>query len=73
MVRSVLAGERGPVRETVLLNAGAALVADGGAAEPGRLATALAGGYARAVEAVDSGAAASLLDTWIQASRRLAS
>ncbi len=73
VVRSVLAGERGPVRETVLLNAGAALVADGGAAEPGRLATALAGGYARAVEAVDSGAAASLLDTWIQASRRLAS
>ena len=35
VVRSVLAGERGPVRETVLLNAGAALVAEAGAAEPG--------------------------------------
>jgi anthranilate phosphoribosyltransferase len=73
VVRSVLAGELGPVRETVLLNAGAALVADADAAEPARLATALAEGYARAAEAVDSGAAASLLDTWTQASRRLAS
>ena len=73
MVRSVLAGERGPVRETVLLNAGAALVAEAGAPEPARLAAALADGYARAAEAVDSGAAAALLDRWIQASKRLAS
>src|SRR5262249_51981834 len=34
VVRSVLAGDRGPVRETVLLNAGAALVAESGTAEP---------------------------------------
>ncbi len=73
VVRSVLAGERGAVRETVLLNAGAALVAEAGAAEPARLSQALADGYARAAEAVDSGAAAALLDRWVQASRRLAS
>src|SRR5690242_19582825 len=36
VVRSVLAGEPGPVRDTVLINAAAALVADGGAAEPGQ-------------------------------------
>jgi anthranilate phosphoribosyltransferase len=73
VVRSVLAGERGAVRETVLLNAAAALVAEAGAAEPARLSQALADGYARAAEAVDSGAAAALLDRWVQASRRLAS
>src|SRR5215475_13490151 len=70
VARSVLAGERGPVRETVLLNAGAALVADSGTAEPARLSEALADGYARAAAAVDSGAAAALLDRWIRASKR---
>jgi anthranilate phosphoribosyltransferase len=73
VVRSVLAGERGAVRETVLLNAAAALVAEAGAAEPARLSQALADGYARAAEAVDSGAAVALLDRWVLASRRLAS
>jgi anthranilate phosphoribosyltransferase len=73
VARSVLAGESGPVRETVLLNAAAALVAEAGSTDPGQLNTALGDGYARAAAAVDSGAAASLLDTWIQASRRLAS
>jgi anthranilate phosphoribosyltransferase len=73
IARSVLAGERGPVRETVLLNAGAALVAEAGAAEPARLSEAMADGYGRAAAAVDSGAAAALLDRWIQASKRLAS
>ncbi|MDR2986849.1 MAG: anthranilate phosphoribosyltransferase [Nocardiopsaceae bacterium] len=72
VARAVLAGEPGPVRETVLLNAAAALVAEAGAAEPAQLGTALADGYSRAAAAVDSGAAASLLDTWIQVSRRLA-
>jgi anthranilate phosphoribosyltransferase len=73
VVRSMLAGEQGPVRETVLLNAGAALAAEAGAAEPGQLPAALADGYARAARAVDSGAAAGLLERWIAASRRLAS
>ena len=72
VARAVLAGEAGAVRETVLLNAAAALVADGGSAAPALLAQALADGYARASEAVDSGAAARLLDRWVQASQRLA-
>jgi anthranilate phosphoribosyltransferase len=71
VVRSVLGGQRGPVRETVLLNASAALVADAGAPEPSGLPQALADGYARAASAVDSGAAAGLLDRWIEASQRL--
>ncbi len=73
VVRSVLAGEHGPVRETVLLNAGAALVAEAGAPAPDQLPAALTDGYARAADAVDSGAAAALLDRWTQASQRLGS
>jgi anthranilate phosphoribosyltransferase len=38
---------------------------------PEAVTPALADGYARAAEAVDSGAANALLDRWIQASRRL--
>ena len=72
IARSVLAGERGAVRETVLLNAAAALVANAGSAEPARLPQALADGHAKAAQAVDSGAAAALLDRWVRASRRLA-
>jgi len=72
VARQMLSGEPGPVRETVLLNAAAALVAEAGAAEPGRLGQALADGYARAAAAVDSGAAAALLDRWARASRQLA-
>jgi anthranilate phosphoribosyltransferase len=72
VVRSVLSGERGPVRDTVLLNAAAALAAAAGVADPGALPAALADGCARAAAAVDSGAAADLLDRWIAASRSLA-
>ncbi len=72
VVRSVLAGETGPVRETVLLNAAAALVADAGAPAASELPETLAQGYAKAAEAVDSGAAAALLGRWIEASQRLA-
>jgi anthranilate phosphoribosyltransferase len=73
VARSVLAGDRGPVRETVLLNAAAALAAEAGVPGPGDLAGALAAGFARAAQAVDSGGAAAVLDRWIQASQRLAS
>ncbi|NYD58444.1 anthranilate phosphoribosyltransferase [Nocardioides marinisabuli] len=67
VVRRVLAGERGPVREAVLLNAGAALaVHDEPAADP---LTALAAGIRRAAESVDSGAAASTLQRWVEVSR----
>jgi anthranilate phosphoribosyltransferase len=72
VVRALLGGELGPVRETVLLNAAAALVVEAGAPEASELVTALREGYARAEAAVDSGAAAGLLDRWVAASRRLA-
>ena len=68
----MLAGEPGPVRETVLLNAAAALAAEAGVADPGHLTSVLADGYARAAAAVDSGQASALLDPWVAASQRLA-
>jgi anthranilate phosphoribosyltransferase len=71
VVRSVLAGAPGPIRETVLLNGAAALVAEAGVPEPAELSKAFAEAYARAASAVDSGAALALLDRWIQASQRL--
>jgi anthranilate phosphoribosyltransferase len=67
----VLDGEHGPVRDIVLLNAAAALAAAAGVPDPGAVTSALADGYTRAAEAVDSGAARALLDRWIQTSHRL--
>jgi anthranilate phosphoribosyltransferase len=75
VVRAVLAGEPGPVRDIVLLNAAAGLAAAGGfapAAAADAVEKALADGLARAAEAVDSGAAARLLDRWAETSHRLA-
>ncbi len=72
VMRAVLAGETGPVRDIVLLNAAAALAADAGVARAADLYPVLADGLARAAQAVDSGAAADLLDRWIAASQRLA-
>jgi len=71
VARAVLAGERGPVRDIVLLNAAAALAATAGLPGPDALVPALADGYARAAQAVDSGAASALLDRWIEVSHRL--
>jgi anthranilate phosphoribosyltransferase len=73
VVRSVLGGDAGPVRDIVLLNAAAALAADAGVGQPEDLLRVLSGGLARAAEAIDSGAAGALLDRWVKASRRLAS
>jgi anthranilate phosphoribosyltransferase len=70
VVRELLAGKPGPVRDAVLLNAAAALAAY--RALPGSLAERLADGLSAAGEALDSGAAASVLDRWITASQRLA-
>jgi anthranilate phosphoribosyltransferase len=68
VVRRLLDGETGPVRDAVLLNAAAALaVYDAPAADP---AEALAPALARAAEAVDSGAAKATLERWIAASAR---
>jgi anthranilate phosphoribosyltransferase len=72
IARAVLGGEPGPVRETVLLNAAAALAAETGVRRPEDLEAALADGYARAASAVDSGAAQALLERWAEASQRLA-
>lgn len=69
VLRAVLEGDRGPVRDAVLLNAAAGLVAaDGpspdGAPLPQRMAEALA----EAERSVDSGAAAAVLDRWVKTS-----
>jgi anthranilate phosphoribosyltransferase len=75
VVRSVLSGDLGPVRDIVLLNAAAALAAAGGLRglpATDALDKALADGLARAAEAIDSGAASQLLTRWSQASQRLA-
>jgi anthranilate phosphoribosyltransferase len=68
--RRVVDGEKGSVRDAVLLNAAAALVAFD--ERQGRLHDALAAGMARAAAAVDDGRAAALLDRWIAVSHRLA-
>jgi anthranilate phosphoribosyltransferase len=66
VARRFLAAEPGPVRDAVLLNAAAALVAyDGGVADVDALPEALAAGISRAAEAVDSGAAAAALERWV--------
>jgi anthranilate phosphoribosyltransferase len=72
VARAVLGGEQGPVRETVLLNAAAALAAEAGVPSPDQLPEALAAGRARAANAVDTGAARALLARWVGASQRLA-
>ncbi|MGM0930747.1 MAG: anthranilate phosphoribosyltransferase [Actinomycetota bacterium] len=68
VVRRVLAGDKGPVRDAVVLNAAAALVANDVSAD-GSLLERLAGGLERANEAIDSGAAAGALQRWIDATR----
>jgi anthranilate phosphoribosyltransferase len=63
--RRVLAGETGPVRDAVLLNAGAALAVY----DENRLPVeeALAAGLERARASIDSGAARTLLERWVVA------
>ena len=63
----VVAGEKGPVRDAVLLNAGAALAAFD--ERPSRLHDAVGAGMARAEAAVDDGRAAALLERWVQVSQ----
>jgi anthranilate phosphoribosyltransferase len=66
VVRRVLAGETGPVRDAVLLNAAAALAVYH-APEAG-VEEALPPALARAAEAIDSGSAAAVLGRWVEAS-----
>ncbi len=66
VARAVLAGEDGPVRDAVVLNAAAALVAYDGVA--GDVTQLLAAALPRAAESLDSGAAADVLKRWVAAS-----
>jgi anthranilate phosphoribosyltransferase len=75
VTRRLLAGQTGPVRDIVLLNAAAAITAATGLAgitSCDTLAKSLGDGLARAASAIDSGAASALLDRWTKASNRLA-
>ncbi|MET8632262.1 anthranilate phosphoribosyltransferase [Streptomyces sp. NPDC004096] len=66
VARRLLDGETGPVRDAVLLNSAAALVALEQADGP--LVDRIRAGMARAAESIDSGAAKSVLDRWVAAS-----
>ncbi len=69
VARRVLNGERGPVRDAVLLNAAAGLAALDGGTEPivDRLRPALA----KAAQALDGGAAARTLQRWVSVSMEI--
>ncbi|WP_405909113.1 anthranilate phosphoribosyltransferase [Streptomyces sp. NBC_00828] len=65
VARRLLDGETGPVRDAVLLNSAAALVALSPGAGP--LADQIRAGMAKAAEAIDSGAAKRTLERWVAA------
>ena len=71
VARAVFGGERGAVRDIVLLNAAAGLVAFDLAKDPAQLQIPILSRFrdkmAVAAEAVDSGAAAAKLDQWVAA------
>ncbi len=68
VVRELLAGRTGPIRDAVLLNAAAALaVCDQSEA---KLTERIEAGLARAAEAVDSGAAAAILARWVEVTQQ---
>ena len=74
VARRTWAGERGPVRDAVVLNAGAALAlaaADG--APVADVDAAIRAGIDRAEEAIDSGAATAQLERWVTVSSAIAS
>jgi anthranilate phosphoribosyltransferase len=74
IVHRVFAGERGPVRDIVVLNAAAGLVSFELAKDPTQFQRAILDRFrdkmAVAEEAIDSGAAARKLDEWIAATKR---
>jgi len=74
VIRDVLAGERGPARDIILLNTAAALTAYRLAEAPEERETPirerLAEQLARAAETLDSGAAEARLAAWVAATRR---
>ena len=69
VVRQVVDGQDGPIRDAVVLNAGAALaVYDGGGGDP---LDRLREGIAQAAKAIDTGAAREALNSWVEASAAL--
>lgn len=70
VARRLLAGEPGPVRDAVVLNAAAALVALDGDDAP--VEDQLGPAMARAAAAIDSGAASDLLARWVRVTQQLA-
>ena len=76
VVHRVMAGERGPVRDIVLLNSAAGLVSYDLASKPDAderpLLVRLREGIERAEAAIDSGAAAAKLEAWATATSRQA-
>jgi anthranilate phosphoribosyltransferase len=70
VARRLLGGETGPVRDAVLVNAAAALVAYAGAGTED-LVGALTAAISRAAQAIDSGAAARALDSWVRTAKAL--
>jgi anthranilate phosphoribosyltransferase len=70
VVRQLLDGERGAVRDAVLLNAGAALAVYEQA--EGDWSQRIAAGIESARTAIDSGAAKNKLDEWVAASKAMA-
>jgi anthranilate phosphoribosyltransferase len=69
VARAVLAGAPGPVRDAVALNAAAAIAAYD--ASVGSVESRLGAGLSRALDALDSGAAAAALDRWVTVSQGL--
>lgn len=71
VVRAVLAGQEGPVRDIVLLNAAAGLVSYELASDPSRVQESILDRFRSHMEvaarAIDSGAAAAKLEDWVAA------
>jgi anthranilate phosphoribosyltransferase len=65
-VRAVFAGDTGPVRDAVVLNAAGAIVAHTGLSSRAEWLPAWEDGLARASAAIDSGAAEQLLARWVR-------
>jgi len=71
VARDLLAGRPGPVRDAVLLNAAASLVAAGGPSDA-PVTEQISAALPRAAESIDSGAAADALARWVTASQKAA-
>ena len=65
VARDLLAGKTGPVRDAVLLNSAAALVAFDGLDRDADLVAAMRAAVDRAATAIDDGEAARLLEKWV--------